>query len=323
MAVELLAALFVFVAVASAAALLLSASPGARAAERRLDLWRHPPASYGLDASDVLRREVSAFPALRSLLAGSAWTERAAQELEQAGLRLKVSEYLLLRILVAAVCVLVLFLVTQAGVLSFLLLIPVAIVGFLLPAWYVRLRRERRAAAISRQLVETLQLLSNALRSGFAFTQAVDLASKQLSPPIQDELTHFLRDNALGATADDALRAMAKRAGSYDLDMTVTAILVQRTTGGNLSEVLDNVAETMRERERIRGEIRGLTAHQRLTGLILSVYPAVLAVVFIALAPDIMGVLITDPLGRIFLAVGVGLQVIGALTMRRILAIDI
>ncbi len=320
---EIIAAAFAFLAVAAIAVGLLQRVPVSRAAERRLEGWGRPPAQKSPAAGDILRRGSSALPPLRDLLSDSAWSERAATDLQQAGLRLKVSEYLLLRMMCAAGTTLLVLLITRASVIGIVLAVLAAGLGFWLPAFYVRYRKDRRSEAISRQLVETLQLISSALRSGFAFTQAVELTAKQIAAPMQDELNQFLRDNAIGSTMDDALRAMVKRAGSYDLDMAVTAILVQRTTGGNLSETLDNVTETMRERERIRGEIRSLTAHQRLTGLILSVYPAALALLFFAISPTIMSVLWTEMFGRVLLIIGGSLQVIGIFVIRRILAIDI
>lgn len=321
---EIIAATFAFLAIAAVVvSLFRGAAPVSRATERRLEGWGRPPPQAGPGAGDILRRGSSALPPLRDLLSDSAWSERAATDLQQAGLRLKVSEYLLLRMMCAAGTTLLVLLITRASIVGIVLAVPAVGLGFVLPAFYVRVRKDRRSEAISRQLVETLQLISSALRSGFAFTQAVELTAKQMAPPMQDELNQFLRDNAIGSTMDDALRAMVKRAGSYDLDMAVTAILVQRTTGGNLSETLDNVTETMRERERIRGEIRSLTAHQRLTGLILSIYPAALALLFFAISPTIMSVLWTEMFGRVLLIIGGSLQIIGIFIIRRILAIDI
>jgi tight adherence protein B len=124
--------------------------------------------------------------------------------------------------------------------------------GFMVPGVYIGWLKGRRIQTINTQLVETLQLISNALRSGFAFTQAVEMAARQVQAPMQDELNQYMQDNALGARSEDALLALAERTGSYDVDMMVTTIIVQRTTGGNLSEILDNVAETIRERERLQ-----------------------------------------------------------------------
>jgi len=191
------------------------------------------------------------------------------------------------------------------------------------PAAVVRNLKGRRQAALNAQLVETLQMISNGLRSGFAFTQAVELAARQIASPMKDELESFLRDGRLGQAAEDSLKALAERTGSLDMEMIVTTILVQRTTGGNLSEILDNVAETIRERERLKGEIRALTASQRFTGLILSIYPIFLAAVFFLIAPSVMKVLVTEEVGRILLAVAIGLQLIGAWTIRRVLTLDV
>jgi tight adherence protein B len=116
---------------------------------------------------------------------------------------------------------------------------------------------------------------------------------------------------------------MVVRSGSLDLEMLVTTLLVQRTTGGNLSEVLDNVAETIRERDRLRGEIKALTATQRLTGQILSIYPLALGAFLFLLAPSLMKILIVDEVGRMLLAIAIILQVAGALTIRRILSLDV
>jgi len=151
----------------------------------------------------------------------------------------------------------------------------------------------------------------------------MELAAMQVADPIKGELEQYLSDTSLGAPSDEALERMAERVGSYDMDMLVSTILIQRTTGGNLSEILDNVAETIRERERLYGEIRALTASQRFAGFILSIYPMLLLLLFTALAPDIWTILFTDPTGRIVLAVAATLQVIGIITIRRLLRLEV
>jgi tight adherence protein B len=151
----------------------------------------------------------------------------------------------------------------------------------------------------------------------------VELAAKQISTPMQDELNQFLQDNALGARSDDALLGLAKRTGSYDVEMMVTTIIVQRTTGGNLSEILDNVAETIRERERLQGEIRALTASQRLTGLILTLYSPALGLLMLALAPKLMTVMFEEALGRAMLVTALVLQILGMIAIRRLLRLDV
>lgn len=324
MSAEIAAAAAVFVAVTSFALMIFRRPAGARAVERRLvTMGRQEAAPAGIDASGILRTTGTRFSFLRPVLSSSDRADRASVDLLQAGLALKVSEYFLLRALLSVLCAILGFLL--AGGASFALVLGVggALIGFMAPSWYVAILRQRRINTINAQLVETLQLISNSLRSGFAFTQAVEMAAKQVQPPIQDELHQFLQDNALGARSDEALLALVERTGSYDVDMMVTTIIVQRTTGGNLSEILDNVAETIRERERLQGEIRAMTSQQRLTGLVLTFYPPALGLLLLALAPQLMKVMIEEPLGRVLLIVAVILQVIGAIVIRRILRLDV
>ena len=122
---------------------------------------------------------------------------------------------------------------------------------------------------------------------------------------------------------EEALLKMGERVDSVDLDMMITAVLVQRGSGGNLSEILESAAETLRERERIRGDLQTLTASARLTGLILSIYPVALGLLFLALMPSTWSVLFTETLGRVFLGVALGLQLIGFLVMQRVMKVEI
>jgi tight adherence protein B len=195
--------------------------------------------------------------------------------------------------------------------------------AFMLPAFWVKMRIGKRVSGIEKQLVEALTLISNAQRSGFAFAQGVDLAAKRVGPPISIELNRMLLDINLGASTEDALVAMNERIDSEDLDLVVTAILIHRQTGGNLAEILDNVTETMRDRERIKGEIKTLTSSQRLSGWILSLWPGVLALLFALIAPKMMSLLVTTTPGLVMLGIWGVLNLLGFISIRRILDIDI
>ena len=146
---------------------------------------------------------------------------------------------------------------------------------------------------------------------------------RQVSPPISDELDHLIQDTNLGAGAEEALLDLGRRVGSYDLDMAIAAIVIQRTTGGNLSEILDNVAETIRERERVQGELNTLTAEKRFSGNILSVYPAALTAIMFLIRPNLMSILVTEPAGWVLLGIAGTLQLIGFLIIRQIVRIEI
>ena len=320
MALALIAAAAVFVAVA-ALVLALTSNSGAGQLENRLAKISRQKESTPVE--NVLRTDTGTFPLLRRIVTGNAWAERAARDLAQAGWALKVSEYLLIRLCVGGVLAAVTVLIGGPSGAGILIAAFMAGAGFMLPAIVLQYYRSRRQNLIGKQLAETLALISNSLRSGFAFTQAVELAAKQIQPPIAEELERFLHDVSLGAPTDVALQQMADRSGSYDLDMMASTIVIQRNTGGNLSEILDNIAETIRERDRLQGEIRALTASQRFTGLVLSLYPLFLAALFFILAPDIWKVLIEEELGRILLIIAVTLQIMGMVTIRRILKLEV
>lgn len=320
MTLALVAAIAVFVAVA-ALVLALTANSGARRAEQRLSqMGRRTDLA---PVENVLRTDTGTFPLLRRLVTGNAWSERAARDLAQAGWNLKVSEFLLIRLCFAGVAAAVTILLTDASRAGILIAAGDGVAASMLPAIVLQFYRSRRQDRITRQLAETLTLISNSLRSGFAFTQAVELAAKQIQPPLADELERFLHDVSLGAPTDVALQQMADRSGSYDLDMMVSTIVIQRNTGGNLSEILDNVAETIRERDRLQNEIRALTASQRFTGLILSLYPVFLCILFFIIMPDVWKVLFTEGFGRFLLIIAGVLQVLGIVTIRRILKLEV
>ena len=127
----------------------------------------------------------------------------------------------------------------------------------------------------------------------------------------------------MGASIDQALLSLNDRVGSPDFDIVITAILIQRTVGGNLAEILDNVAHTMRERERIRGEIRALTSQQRMTGYVIGGIPVGLALIFLVISPGFITPLFTEKLGRIMLGFGFALETMGFLVIRKIVNIEV
>jgi tight adherence protein B len=268
----------------------------------------------------LLRRESSAV--VSRMLSTSAYASRWQFQLDRAGLKIRPSEYFLMRLILAALTALVISLIGRNSV-AFIVSLPIAAITYMVPAVWVNLRIQRRLRAIEGQLVETITLVANALRAGFAFAQGVDVASKRVGPPMSMELNRMLLDINLGMSTEDALQSMNERIGSEDLDMVVTAILIQRNSGGNLAEVLESVTETMRDRERIRGEIRTLTSAQRITAWILSLWPVCIALIFFAISPDVSSVMWTTGAGIILLFIWGTLNLLGVIALQRILAIDI
>lgn len=317
-----IAAVLVFLAL-SCFALALSQTRGKASVEQRLRELRRAQEKQGVSGGSLpLRRQTSSIPALRDRLTNSAWAQASALELARAGINLRVSEYLLLRVLLALGGLIIPILVSGASPVGLIVGLAMAGAGFMVPALYVNMRKRKRLRALEAQLGEALTYIANAMRAGFALLQAVDSAARRLQPPLAEEFARLVADVNLGRTLEDALQDLNQRAGSRDLDMVVTAILIQRRTGGNLSEILDNVAETMRERDRVRGQIRVLTAQQRFSALVLSVWPVLVAAVFALLSPDMMSNLWSTTAGVALLIVAVFLQLLGFLTLQRIIAID-
>lgn len=254
---------------------------------------------------------------------GSAWAERTRTQLERAGLALKLREYVALRLLVGLLGFVVVFALGNATPLAVLGGVGLGAIGYMLPAFWVRIRITRQIAKFNDQLENMLTMVSNSLRAGFGLLQALDLAAEQLQPPISTEVHRVLRDTRMGASIEEALMKMGERVGSYDLDVVITAILIQRSVGSNLSEVLDKVAHTIRERVRIKGEINTLTAQKRLSGWIVGLMPAAFVVLMLAISFDYMSLLFTDPAGRALLALAIGLDILGMLAIKRIVSVDI
>jgi tight adherence protein B len=273
-----------------------------------------------LSIASLIRRAPSSLPFLRTLLSGE-WGERIRLQLERADIELRPGQFVAIRAALAIIPLLA-FVVFFGPVIGAVVGFLAGAVGFMLPAVYLRIRTARRAEAISEQLAEFLRLTANALRAGFALLQALDSAARELQPPLSEELKRLLLDTSMGANTDAALRRFADRINNYEVRTMVTAILIQRATGGNLAEVMDKVAETMEERQRIRGEVRSFTAQQRLTGNILSVYPIVLGLFFTLIHPSLMSLLWTDSVGIVLLVIALSLQLTGFLTIRRILDVD-
>jgi len=294
---------------------------GQRTFTRRLEQIRRgagPPSTTPLPA--YLRGgDPGKLGPFAKLLGSSRGVESAALELDRAAVPLRVGEYMVLRFAVAAVFLLLTFILTKMIYVA----LPVGIIGYFLPRWYVHSRWKGRQAKMNAQLVEMLGLVANSLRSGYGLLQGFEFASRQLAPPLGAEVKRMLQETSLGVNADVALQSLGERISSPDMEMVITAITIQRSVGGNLAQLLDGVSYTMRERDRIRGDIKTLTSQQRMTGIIIGALPIFLGLLFFAINPDYMGVLFTETVGKVFIFVAVGLEVLGIFTIRAILALDV
>lgn len=205
----------------------------------------------------------------------SSWGEGLAKELARADLKFKVGEYLALFVISAAALAIILFIVSgQDRVVAGI----GAVAGFFAPRIYVRMQQGKRLTNFNNQLSDMLNLMVNSLRAGYSTMQAMEAVSKELPSPINEEFRRVVQEMQLGVSMETALDNLLRRIPSADLDLVITAINVQREVGGNLAEILDTISHTIRERVRIKGEIRVLTAQQVYSGRFLSMMPVILLV---------------------------------------------
>ena len=204
------------------------------------------------------------------------------------------------------------------------------IVGMFLPRLWLGRRRAGRLSSFNKQLPDTITLIANALRAGSSFLQAIEMVVREAQPPITVEFGRVVREVNLGLAFDVALENMVRRVRSDDLELMATAITIQHQVGGNLAEILDSIAYTIRERVRIKGEIRSLTAQQRMSGYVVAGMPIGLMGLLMVLAPGFMKPMFQNPpgimglpAGIIVLGIGGFLMFIGFIFIRRIVAIEV
>ncbi|MEW5953321.1 MAG: type II secretion system F family protein [Bacillota bacterium] len=198
-----------------------------------------------------------------------------------------------------------------------------AVVGGLAPHLLVNRIRTKRLLTFNSQIGDALVIMANSLRSGFSFLQAMDMVCKELPDPIRKEFSRTFREINLGTPTEEALQNLALRVKSDDLDLVVTAVLIQRQVGGNLAEVLDNIAETIRERIRIKGEVKTLTAQGRISGIVIGLLPLALVTFMLIINPAYIMTLFTNSIGLALVSAALLGQILGILLIKKIVNIEV
>ena len=264
------------------------------------------------------RRDIDPFATLSGDVQDKRFASRVQRDLARADLRLRVAEYYYIRIGSALGLAAVLLLVRDP-----LSALVGALLGYFLPRMWVGRRISSRLNAFNKQLPDTITLLSNSLRAGSSFLQSIELVSRETPAPMGSEMGRVVREVNLGLSMEEALSNMVRRIKSDDLDLMVTAIGVQQQVGGNLAEILDTIAFTIRERVRIKGEIRTLTAQGRYSGYLVAFLPIGIMITLNFINPEFMQPLFTELIGQILLAVGAIMMAIGFFAIRKITDIKV
>ena len=240
-------------------------------------------------------------------------------KMQQAGLPILGSEFLVMAAIGGLLAGLAVFLLTMklstAVIVAF-----AAIIG----EWcYILFRIDKRRKDFVNQLSDCLTTVANALRAGFSFMQAMELISKEMEPPISEEFAQTIREMKLGTRMEEALETMDVRVGCPDFSLVITAVLIQHQVGGNLAQILDTISDTINERIRMRREVMALTAQGRASGWVLALLPVALAAVLSIINPSYLAPLWEEQIGRIAIGAAIVFELIGFLVIKRIVDIEV
>jgi tight adherence protein B len=254
-------------------------------------------------------------------IAQQSFAKRVATDLARANLKFTVVEFMLLSLASVVVGI-----ALGALALRALWIVGAAaggVIGFIVPRTLLKLRQTRRLNAFNDQLGDTITLLANSLRSGYSLLQSMEMVARELPAPMCEEFERVTREIGLGLSNQEALNNLLRRIQSDDLDMMITAINIHHEVGGNLAEILDTIGHTIRERVRIKGEIRTLTAMARYSGYLVSILPVAVAGLLFVMNGEYMSGLWEDPCGvRMIIAAAIGMF-LGWIVIRRVVNIEI
>ena len=258
-------------------------------------------------------------PALDRMVAGTTRGSAIARWIEQSGMKASVSTVLLMALVLAAIVGLIAYLATREP----WSMLGGGAFGFSLPFMVLRFKRTRRLRAFEEEFPEALDLISRALKAGHAFATGLKMVADEMKEPVGPEFRKTFDEQNFGLPLKDALENLTLRIPILDMRFFATAVLIQRETGGNLSEILENLAHVVRERFKILRQVRVYTAHGRLTGYVLLALPAVLAIALSFINPEHMNMLFRERIGQMLLMVAIGMQTAGFVWIRQVVKIEV
>ena len=272
------------------------------------------------EKKEAKRRSTPIADSLNRALEGRRVSENLSTQLARADLKLTVGEFRVLQLLAAMAAGAAGYFLSGAIVIGILALV----LGWFAPRWFMSYRQGARLRAFNDQLGDALNLMVNGLRSGYSIMQAMEAVSREMAPPLAAEFSRVVQEVQIGLSLDQALSNMLRRIRSDDLDLVVTAINVQREVGGNLAEILDVISFTIRERVRIKGEIRALTAQGRYSGYVISLLPICLVLVlFVVNKPYVSQLFTSGWCGWAMVVCGLLMIGTGFIAIQKIVAIEV
>ncbi|MGD1210371.1 MAG: type II secretion system F family protein [Candidatus Acidiferrales bacterium] len=300
--------------------LLFGTTTDQQVVRERMEIVQNPERTGDVSLDLQLTRDenLSSVPLLNRLMLRLSWSRRLQALVTQAGLQMKPGKLLLF----SAVAALSAYVLVGYAYDQWLAIVA-ALVGAAIPIAVVSVLRRRRMGQFEQRFPEALDLLGRAVRAGHAFTTGLEMVSKECAEPVAGEFRITFDEHNLGLPLRDALAGMTQRVPSVDVQFFVTALLIQKDTGGNLAELLDELARVIRERFRIHRDVRVKTAQGRLTAMILVGLPIGLLLLLRILNPGYVGVLFSDPVGPKVLGIAALLQIVGAAIIWKIVHIEV
>jgi len=272
------------------------------------------------DVPEYLKNEVlSEVPLVNRLLSRVNIAAKIDRRLRQADMKIPVGTFLLLSLVLFSVGIVAGRLLHWPTILS----VVVGIVLLAVPNLIVDIKRRRRLKRFMNHFPEALEMFARSLRAGHSFTGAIQLVAQEMPDPIGPEFSKVFEEQNLGIPLRQALIGMTDRVDILDVKFFVTAILIQRETGGNLAEIIDKIAYVIRERFRVQGQLKIFTAQARISGTILALLPISLAVLLSTINPEYMKPLWFEKTGKIMIVVAVIMQILGIIAIRKIIRIKI
>lgn len=249
----------------------------------------------------------------------SPFLQRLDMDLERANLMLKPNEF----ILIALGCAFLGFLIAMLMKMAFIINVLAAGIGLVAPKMFLSLRIMFRMKKAQAQFADVLDMMVSCFKSGYGFSRAVQVVAENFDDPWSTELSKVAAEMNFGATQEDALGALAKRIPNPDVALFVTAVLIQKETGGNLAELLSNLSHTIRERYKLLSKVSALSAQGKLSAIIIFLIPAGLAGVFSLIVPDMMKEFVANPIGIVLISFAVLMQLIGGLVLKKIVSLEV
>jgi tight adherence protein B len=264
-------------------------------------------------------QNVGPLPAVDRILAGTTKGSGLARWIDQSGLNVSLSGVMLVALALAGLMALVAGLIARSKYA-----LPVgAAVGFALPFVFLSFKRTRRLRSFEEQFPDGLDLIARALKAGHAFATGLKMVADEMPEPVGPEFRKTFDEQNFGLPLKDALDNLTMRVPSLDVRFFATAVLIQRETGGNLSEILENLAHVVRERFKILRQVRVYTAHGRFTGYVLLALPAVLCIALSFINPEHMNLLFRERMGQMMLLGALGLQTAGYVWIKQVIKIEV